>query len=99
MTDVNIATHLLLDAFDDRFDTAIVISGDSDLSPPIRAVLSRFPAKRVVVAFPPKRHSAQLSQTASAYLTIGEGKLKQSQLPDQVALPGGHTVLRPAKWR
>ena len=35
-TDVNIAVRLLEDAFDDRFDTAMVVSGDSDLVPPIR---------------------------------------------------------------
>jgi hypothetical protein len=35
MTDVNIAVELLCDAFDDSFDTAIVISADSDLAPPI----------------------------------------------------------------
>ena len=30
MTDVNIAVELLLDAQDDKFDTAIIVSGDSD---------------------------------------------------------------------
>src|SRR5690606_6741738 len=38
MTDVNIAIQLLCDAFDDVFDTALVISGDSDLTTPIRRV-------------------------------------------------------------
>ena len=31
MTDVNIATQLLIDAYDDGFDCALVISGDSDV--------------------------------------------------------------------
>ena len=34
MTDVNIATHMIIDAFQDKYDTAILISGDSDLVPP-----------------------------------------------------------------
>ncbi|MFL1587059.1 NYN domain-containing protein, partial [Stutzerimonas stutzeri] len=34
-TDVNIAVRLLEDAFDDLFDVAIIVSGDSDLAPPI----------------------------------------------------------------
>ena len=38
MTDVNIATQLLIDAFEDRFDTALIISGDSDLTTLIRRV-------------------------------------------------------------
>src|SRR5690606_39095146 len=57
MTDVNIAIQLLTDAFDDAFDVALIISGDSDLTTPVRCVRDRFPAKRVIVAFPPGRHS------------------------------------------
>ncbi|MEJ3743296.1 NYN domain-containing protein [Actinomycetes bacterium KLBMP 9797] len=36
-SDVNVATHLLLDLFYHRIDAAIVISNDSDLSLPIRS--------------------------------------------------------------
>ena len=61
MTDVNIAVQLLSDAFDDRFDTAIIVSGDSDLTTPIQRVRERFPTKRLIVAFPPNRHSANSS--------------------------------------
>src|SRR5204862_5243554 len=43
MTDVNIATELLTDAFTDRFDVALIVSGDSDLVPPLRALRSFFP--------------------------------------------------------
>ncbi len=50
-SDVNLATHLLLDAFDDEFDAAIVVSNDSDLAEPIRVVQSRFDLP-VGVAFP-----------------------------------------------
>ena len=42
MTDVNIATHLIIDAFQDRYDMAMLISGDSDLVPPIKAVHSLY---------------------------------------------------------
>jgi uncharacterized LabA/DUF88 family protein len=40
MTDVNIASHMLIDAFQDRFDMALLISGDSDLVPPIKFIHS-----------------------------------------------------------
>ena len=42
MTDVNIAVELLQDAFQDAFDTAILISADSDLIAPIAAVKRSF---------------------------------------------------------
>ena len=41
MTDVNIATAMLTDAYRDRFDTALLVSADSDLVPPVRAARMR----------------------------------------------------------
>ena len=52
MTDVNIATELLTDAFRDQFDTAFVVSGDSDLVPPIRKIRELFSRKPVLRTFP-----------------------------------------------
>lgn len=49
MTDVNIATSIII-AFKDEYDMAMLISGDSDLVPPIRAVHEHFKNKRVFVA-------------------------------------------------
>lgn len=99
MTDVNIAIQLMTDAFDDAFDVALVISGDSDLTTPIRRVRERFPAKRVIVAFPPHRHSKSLKQHANGHLAISENKLRASQLPDQVVKPDGFVLHRPAHWK
>lgn len=97
-TDVNIAVRLLEDAFDDRFDTAMVISGDSDLVPPIRSVRSRFPDKRVVVAAPPERWSAQLGQAANAALQISPMTIRSNRLPDPVTTPGGVELRAPRGW-
>ena len=98
MTDVNIAIQLLGDAYEDRFDVALVVSGDSDLSTPIQRIRERFPKKRVIVAFPPNRQSAELKRRANGYLSIGEDKLKASQLPEQVAKPDGFVLTRPPTW-
>lgn len=98
MTDVNIAAQLLSDAYDDQFDTALIISADSDLTTPIRMILQRFPAKRVIVAFPPGRRSDQLRKTATACFTIGEAKLRQNRLPKTITTAGGHQLTRPVQW-
>lgn len=99
MTDVNIATQLLADAFEDAFDVAFVLSGDSDLTTPLTTVKARFPAKRIVVLLPPDRHSKQLKQVAHGYLSIGEDKLRQSQLPDEVVSASGFVLKRPGHWK
>lgn len=98
MTDVNIASQLLVDAFTDKFDTAIIISGDSDLTTPIQQVLQRFPDKRVIVAFPPERKSEQLKKVASGYTHIGEDKLRQNLLPDEITKADGYVLKRPIEW-
>lgn len=99
MTDVNIAAQLLTDAYEDRFDTAILVSGDSDLTTPIKLVRQRFPQKRVVVAFPPARRSDQLKRAANASFVIGPNKLRKSLLPDTIATPSGYVLRRPDEWR
>lgn len=98
MTDVNIAVQLLADAFDDRFDTALLISGDSDLTTPVRKLRAQFPAKRLIVVFPPGRQSFELKKAANATFTIGEANLRQSQLPAQVQRADGFILQRPAHW-
>lgn len=98
MTDINIAVKLLVDAQDDRFDTAIIVSADSDLSPPIDSLLKRNPMKRVVVAFPPKRSSNALKYIASAWTSIDRKTLKNSQFPQYVKTADGFSLRQPQEW-
>ena len=62
------------------------------------ATLNRYPEKRVIVAFPPARHSSQLEHAATAAFTIGRKKLKDSQLPEEVVKPDGFVLRRPTQW-
>lgn len=99
MTDVNIAVEMTVDAFRDRWDTALLVSGDSDLIAPIMNIRHALPPKRVVVAFPPGRHSVHLQKSAHAYFTIGRRILAGSQFPDIVRKADGFELSRPAAWR
>jgi len=99
MTDVNIATMLLTDAIEDKYDVALLISGDSDLVPAIQAVHRFFPQKKVVAAFPPKRESSAVKLAVRGSMTIGRRNLVASQLPDEVAKPSGFILKKPAEWR
>ncbi len=98
MTDVNIAVALLRDAQLNAFDTAILISADSDLTGPIDTVLREHPGKRVVVAFPPNRTSGRLRSCATAAFTLGRALISSSQLPPQVVKPDGHVLTKPPRW-
>lgn len=98
MTDVNIAVELMADAFADRFDTAILISGDSDLAGPLDKIRKLFPSKRIIVAFPPNRASQRLRTCAHVNFNIGERTLSSSQLPNPVVKPDGFALQRPTGW-
>jgi len=97
-TDVNIATAMLLDAFDNKYDKALLISADSDLVPPIEAIKSRHPEKSVVVAFPPGRHSADLKRTTTCFI-INRAKIARSCFPEKVTKADGFVLHRPIKWQ
>lgn len=64
-TDVSIALAILEHGVLDHFDVALLISGDSDLCPAVRALARVCPSKHVVVAFPPARWSAELKDAAN----------------------------------
>lgn len=98
MTDVNIATQMLIDAYQDRFDMAMLISGDSDLVPPIKAIHTLFKQKRVFVAFPPKRRNSSVALNARGSIIIGRKKLIDSQFPDELMKRGGFILHKPADW-
>jgi hypothetical protein len=101
-TDVNIAVEMLTDAFSDRFDTALLITADSDLVPAVCAIKKLYPSKRVVVAFPPERASAELQKHAHACFPIGRAKFSACQLPEIISKKQNGAVVeltRPEKWR
>lgn len=98
MTDVNIACHILTDAMDDRFEVALVLSGDSDLVPPVQMVRRRWPQKRVIAVFPPERYSDALKRACHGHTWVGEEKLRRSQLPVVVRTAAGLELRRPAEW-
>ena len=81
-TDVNIATHLVSDAYENAFDTAYLVCADSDLIPAVR-VVQRL-GKRVVLIDPPKRHSDELAALADHHWHFIESHLRQCQLPNPV---------------
>ena len=79
-SDVNLASHLLLDAFDGAFDCAVIISGDSDLKTPVQFVANRF--KKIVGVLNPQKNACKaLQSTATFYKHIRSSAVESSQFP------------------
>ena len=109
-TDVNLATHLLLDAFDGDCEAALVVSNNSDLAEPIRVVRARF-GRPVGVVLPilnhnprgtrrPPSNTLRSAATFERFVT-GSNRhhrlLAACQLPAALADARG-AFARPAAW-
>jgi hypothetical protein len=96
-TDVNLASHLLLDAIGGRIDAAIVISNDSDLAFPVAEVRKRMPLGMVNPS--KNRMAGVLQKQGSAGPGLHWGRrldpadLLGAQMPSQVG-----PLARPAGW-
>lgn len=99
MTDVNIATAIIVDTFKENYDMAMLISGDSDLTPPIKEVHNLFKNTRVFIAFPPKRHNSSMAIVAKGSLIIGRKKLVDAQFDDEVISKTGFKLKIPNEWK
>ena len=94
-SDVNIAVHLLNDAWLDKYDCAVVVSNDSDLAESIRLVTTQ--NRKVIGILNPGdcRPSRELIRYATFVKQIRRGALAASQLPDPIP---GTTIHKPKSW-
>jgi hypothetical protein len=99
-SDVNLASHLLIDGSRARYDLAVVISNDGDLKDPIHMVRTEFKAP-VGVLNPHSNRSYALSPKVlprgSFYKPIRRAALRASQFPPQ--LPDARGIIhKPPDW-
>ena len=94
-SDVNLAIHLLNDAWHDRYDCAVVVSNDSDLAEALRLV--RVERSKVVGVVTPARYrtTATLAKNAKFIRHIRPALMARTQLPDPIP---GTNLRKPRGW-
>jgi uncharacterized LabA/DUF88 family protein len=97
-TDVNIAMHLFQEAFLDNYDTAMLVTADTDLDPAVEGVRRSFPEKRFGVLFPMDRWATELRDACHFWRKIKRSDLNASQFPNHITLPSGVILSRPPTW-
>lgn len=98
-SDVNIATYMLTDAFEEKHDLAILISNDSDLAQPVKVLKEKFKRRIMIVNPHPKtKISMRLAGLADDQRQLREEAVRDSQFPDLVTLSGGRQATKPAEW-
>jgi uncharacterized LabA/DUF88 family protein len=95
-SDVNLATHLLLDAFRSAFDVAVVITNDSDLREPIRVVRDELKLP-VGVVNPHPAHKRTMALPGTFFKQIRPAALAGCQLPPVLEDARG-SISRPTTW-
>jgi len=96
-SDVNLALHMLNDAIYNEYDTALLISGDSDFVPAIRMIKGAYKNVIVNVLFPPGTVNTDLSSIADYSIEMSEKILEECQLPE-VVFKNGTTFSKPPEW-
>ena len=95
-TDVNLATHILVDCFNSDYDAAVIVSNDTDLLEPIRVVRGQL-GYPVGVLNPQKQQIRVLAKAATLYKQIRQGPLQASREP--AGLTDAHgTITKPQGW-
>ena len=94
-SDVNLALHILNDAWHDRYDCAVLVSNDSDLAESLKLVKSEH-SKKVGLIISGHRHpSRELMKYKDFMKVIRSDVLVHSQLPDFIP---GTNFYKPSSW-
>ena len=80
-TDVNLASYLLVDAFENKYKGAVILSNDSDLFTPMQIVKTKYNKKLFLIS-PYKRKSAKLCQIVDYITGIRKSDLQKNQFPE-----------------
>lgn len=95
-SDVNLAVQLLHDAHLDRFDCAVIVSGDSDLLMPVKIVRNEL--NKVVGVINPQYHPCKVLQAnATFYKHLRPNFVAAAQFPQTLADAQG-TFTKPLSW-
>jgi hypothetical protein len=96
-SDVNLAARLLMDAVAEDFEQALVVSNDSDLTEPIRAIKQHFNLPIVDVS-PYDTVTNKLRKAASSRAILDKSLLASCQLPITLKDKKGRMISKPDAW-
>lgn len=97
-TDVAIAVKLLELMVNDHCDRVVLVTGDTDLAPAVRAARRLFPAKEVCFGFPYRRINQELKQMVGRSFSIDKATYVKHQFDDPYVLKNGCSVSKPQEW-
>ena len=95
-TDVALAAHMISDGYRNLYDSAVIISNDSDLIEAIN-IVRRLLKKKVGILSPAKTPNTDIIESATFYKQIRESALQRAQLPVEI-IANGVIIRKPVEW-
>ena len=96
-SDVNLATHLIEDGYDDQYECAVLISNDTDLKTPLSRIKRKL-KKTVGVISPYKRTHIDLQKFSHFHKIVSIAALKKCQFPEKMKDAKGEFFC-PPRWK
>lgn len=97
-TDVNIALEAYRQACKKDIDQIIIITGDTDLVPAIKAVKADFPSKNIGVIFPYRKHNAEFKNEADFCYKTSLETLEKYIMPRVIERENKSPIVCPSEW-
>ena len=97
-TDVAIGVKAFEIFAQNHCDIAVVVTGDTDLSPAFKKCKELFPNKKFIFAFPYKRKNKELALLAPDSFSISHKQYIKNQFSNPLTLLNGHKVYKPKNW-
>jgi len=97
-TDVALGAKLLEIFFANECDTAVLLTGDTDLAPAFVTAKRLFPDKNILFMFPFKRKNRELKTIAPDSFKIKGKQYANHQFPDPYQLSNGTLINKPPSW-
>lgn len=92
---------MVSDVVYNRCDISIIVSADSDLTPPIHFIREFNKSHKIFVYFPPNRYSSNLKALANNIKKLDGSTVAfgSNLLPGSIILPSGYVINRPTPWK
>ena len=97
-SDVNLASHLLLDGFHDACDVAVVVCNDADLLEPVRIARDELGKTVGVLRVEGGQRKCIFGGRVDFVRTVRHAHFAAAQLPGTLHDPRGRLIVKPAEW-
>ncbi len=98
-SDINVALSLMLDAEDNVFDVAFLLSADSDQAATSAFFAQRHPSKALIAVAPPTKSVAEkMMPHCITHFAMTFDQIEEAVMPAFVMGASGHPIRRPAEY-